>query len=131
MATCYCGSSRSFKDCCEPYIKGTQKAPTAEALMRSRYSAFATGAADYLVATTHSSTRKFHKKADILAWSKSNQWIKLEVLAVTETTVPLKRIIWITNCRRKCIRNIRLLFLKTEVGIMWTGFISIWYYYNF
>jgi len=90
MTNCYCGSTRSFKDCCEPYIKGTQKAPTPEALMRSRYSAFATGAADYLVATTHSSTRKFHKKADILAWSKSNQWIKLEVLAVTETTVTFK-----------------------------------------
>jgi SEC-C motif-containing protein len=90
MATCYCGASHSFENCCEPYIKGVQKAPTAEALMRSRYSAFATIAADYLVATTHPSKRKFHKKADILAWSKSNQWVKLEVLASTETTVTFK-----------------------------------------
>jgi len=90
MANCYCGSSLSFADCCQPYLVGTKKAPTAEALMRSRYSAFATGAADYLVATTHLSTRKFHKKADILAWSKSNQWVKLEVLAFTETTVTFK-----------------------------------------
>jgi SEC-C motif-containing protein len=90
MTNCYCGSSKTFENCCKIYIKGIQKPTTAEALMRSRYSAFATGEADYLVATTHSSTRKFHKKSDILAWSKSNQWIKLEVIASTETTVTFK-----------------------------------------
>jgi SEC-C motif-containing protein len=90
MATCYCGSGLPFENCCQPYINGILKAPTAEALMRSRYSAFATGAADYLVATTHSSTRTFHKKAAILDWSQSNQWIKLEVLASTATTVKFK-----------------------------------------
>ncbi|MCZ8198584.1 MAG: YchJ family metal-binding protein [Flavobacterium sp.] len=90
MTTCYCGSNSSFENCCKPYIKGYAKAPTAEALMRSRYSAYATQNADYLVATTHISTRKFHKKSDILDWSKSNQWIKLEVLSTTETTVTFK-----------------------------------------
>lgn len=90
MTNCYCGSSKTFENCCKIYIKGIQKPATAEALMRSRYSAFATGEADYLVATTHSNTRKFHKKSDILAWSKSNQWIKLEVIASTETTVTFK-----------------------------------------
>ena len=90
MTNCYCGSSKTFENCCKIYIKGIQKPATAEGLMRSRYSAFATGEADYLVATTHSSTRKFHKKSDILAWSKSIQWIKLEVLASTETTVTFK-----------------------------------------
>jgi SEC-C motif-containing protein len=90
MTSCYCGSNLPFENCCQPYINGILKAPTAEALMRSRYSAFTTGAADYLVATTHSSTRKFHKKADILDWSQSNQWIKLEVLASTATTIKFK-----------------------------------------
>lgn len=90
MTNCYCGNSKTFENCCNIYIKGIQKPETAEALMRSRYSAFATGEAYYLVATTHFSTRKFHKKSDILAWSKSNQWIKLEVIASTETTVTFK-----------------------------------------
>ena len=90
MVTCYCGSGLPFENCCHLYIYGILKAPTAEALMRSRYTAFATGAADYLVATTHSSTRKLHKKADILDWSQSNQWIKLEVLASTATNVKFK-----------------------------------------
>ena len=90
MVPCYCGSNFPFENCCQPYINGILKAPTAEALMRSRYTAFAIGAANYLVATTHSSTRKLHKKADILDWSQSNQWIKLEVLASTATTVKFK-----------------------------------------
>ena len=90
MTNCYCGSSLPFENCCQPYLKNQKKAPTAEALMRSRYSAFATGAADYLVATTHPSKRKFHNKAAILEWSKSNHWIKLEVLATTKTTVTFK-----------------------------------------
>ena len=87
MSDCYCGNSLSFESCCAPFIKGIQKPATAEALMRSRYSAYATGNADYLIETTHISTRKFHLKSDILAWSKNNQWLKLEVLASTETTV--------------------------------------------
>lgn len=90
MNICYCGNHLSFEECCKPYIKGLKKAPTAEALMRSRFSAYATGAADYLVDTTHVSTRKDHKKSDILLWSKSNKWIKLEITEVTETTVTFK-----------------------------------------
>ena len=87
---CHCGSQMHFIDCCKRYISGTQNAPTALALMRSRYSAYATHDADYLVATTHISTRKQHKRKDILDWSQSNQWIKLEVLDATDTTVEFK-----------------------------------------
>jgi SEC-C motif-containing protein len=90
MSGCYCGNNVSFQNCCEPYIKGIKNAPTAETLMRSRYSSFATGAADYLVNTTHISKRRFHNKKDILDWSQANKWLKLEVLASTENTVTFK-----------------------------------------
>lgn len=90
MTNCYCGANKPFKDCCQVYLTGIQKALTAESLMRSRYTAYAVGDADYLVATTHSSTRKLHKKEDILEWSKSNHWMQLEVLICTETTVKFK-----------------------------------------
>ena len=90
MSGCYCGNNVSFQNCCEPYIKGIKNAPTAETLMRSRYSAFATGAADYLVNTTHISKRRFHNKKDILDWSQANKWLKLEVQASTENTVTFK-----------------------------------------
>ena len=90
MNNCFCGNQKTFDNCCEIYINGIEKAPTAEALMRSRFTAFATQAIDYLIASTHSSTRKFHKKSDILEWSESNQWNKLEVIEATENTVTFK-----------------------------------------
>jgi SEC-C motif-containing protein len=90
MKICYCGNQMTFENCCQPFIDGSKKAPTATALMRSRYSAYANGNADYLVATTHSSTRKNHRKFDILEWSKSNNWVRLEIINSTETTVKFK-----------------------------------------
>ena len=87
---CYCGSTDSFEECCEPYIKEFKTAESAVILMRSRYSAYATQHADYLVSTTHNSTRRHHSKKAILEWSQSNQWIKLEVLKTTATTVEFK-----------------------------------------
>lgn len=87
---CYCGSGETFANCCEPYIKGVKKAPTAEALMRSRYSAYAVHDANYLWATTAPTERKHTSKSSILGWAKSNQWIKLEVLNATQTTVEFK-----------------------------------------
>ena len=87
---CYCCSNKHFQDCCEPTIKGLAKAKTAEALMRSRYSAYATHEADYLVATTHISERKYHTKADILDWATTNKWLQLEIINSTENTVEFK-----------------------------------------
>ena len=55
MNLCYCNSQKQFKDCCEPYIKGQKNAPTAEALMRSRYSAYATHQADYFTTISYRS----------------------------------------------------------------------------
>lgn len=90
MKNCYCGTELSFENCCKPVIEGIKKAIAAEQLMRSRYSAYCIQDADYLVKTTHLSTRKFHKKAAILEWSKSNTWLKLEIVSVTEYTVEFK-----------------------------------------
>lgn len=87
---CYCGSDKSFESCCNLYIGGVEKAPTALALMKSRYSAYATHQADYLMATTHSSQRKHYSREEILKWAASNQWQKLEIIASTENTVEFK-----------------------------------------
>lgn len=90
MQQCYCGTGLAFANCCQPLIEGIQNAATAAELMRSRYSAYCVQAADYLVATTHSSTRKFHKEADILAWSQSNTWLQLVIISSSENTVEFK-----------------------------------------
>lgn len=90
MNLCYCNSEKAFQDCCAPFIKGEKRATSAEALMRSRYSAYAAHQADYLIETTHVSQRDLHSKSDILLWATSNQWQKLEILNVTATTVEFK-----------------------------------------
>lgn len=90
LGLCFCGSAISFQDCCKKYINGTQKAPTALALMKSRYSAYATHQVDYLLNTTHSSQRKYYSKADILNWATANEWQKLEIISSTENTVEFK-----------------------------------------
>ena len=87
---CYCGSSNSYKECCEKFINSSQNASTAEALMRSRYSAYATQAVGYLIATTAVLQRKLLIKSDILEWSQSNKWNKLEIIEATENTVEFK-----------------------------------------
>ena len=56
---CPCGSGQSYTACCAPWHDGVasgQPAPSAEALMRSRYSAYVLRRPDYLLATWHGST---------------------------------------------------------------------------
>ncbi|MBE8726067.1 hypothetical protein C4F50_14100 [Flavobacterium sp. KB82] len=87
---CFCDTGVLFEDCCNLYLSGNQKAPSALALMRSRYSAYATHNADYLMETTHVSERKYYSKPEILKWAVSNKWQKLEILGFTEHTVEFK-----------------------------------------
>jgi SEC-C motif-containing protein len=77
---CPCGSGAPFANCCEPIIQGTRESQTAEELMRGRYSAFATGAIDFIVASTHSRTRKEIDLAFIREWSETSTWRGLQIL---------------------------------------------------
>lgn len=88
--TCYCGSNDPFESCCNIYINGIQKAPTALALMKSRYSAYVTHQADYLLATTYKTERNYYSREEILHWATANQWQKLEIIAASEYTVEFK-----------------------------------------
>ena len=77
---CPCGTDALYDQCCGPYHEGTDKAPTAETLMRSRYSAFVVHNADYVVATNHASTRDDVDLEDIKIWSEGVEWTGLQVL---------------------------------------------------
>ena len=58
-AACPCGSNQAYGDCCGRWHAGLSQdvhAPTPEALMRSRYSAYVLGLLDYLLATWHPAT---------------------------------------------------------------------------
>lgn len=77
---CPCGSAKPYELCCELYHKH-KNAPTCEALMRSRYSAFVFGLIDYLYETTHPSHRAKNLKDEITFTCKSLAWTNLEVLS--------------------------------------------------
>ncbi|WLS43718.1 YchJ family protein [Micromonospora profundi] len=72
---CPCGSGQAYADCCAPAHGGDKPAPTAETLMRSRFSAFALGDADYLLRSWHSSTRPTSLELD-----PGQRWIRLEIV---------------------------------------------------
>lgn len=90
MENCYCNSDKLFKNCCEPFHNKTLIPKTPEQLMRSRYSAYVLHKAGYLMETTHISEIKHYLKSEILQWSKSNTWIKLEVIEAIDTIVEFK-----------------------------------------
>ncbi|PZQ92012.1 MAG: hypothetical protein DI534_03485 [Leifsonia xyli] len=71
---CPCGSGPAYAECCELVHRGAP-APTAEALMRSRFSAFARGDAAYLLASWHPSTRppELELDADVV-------WRRLQIV---------------------------------------------------
>ena len=77
---CPCGSGKSYGDCCAS-AHGGMASPTAEALMRSRYSAFVLRLEVYLATTWHASTRP--KDIQLLMQDPSPKWLGLEVRACT------------------------------------------------
>jgi SEC-C motif domain protein len=54
---CPCGSGILYAQCCQALLLGQRRAATAEALMRSRYSAYVMGDISYVLKTWHLSTR--------------------------------------------------------------------------
>lgn len=76
MSACPCGSGRPYAACCGRLHAGAEAAPTAEALMRSRYSAYVMGLEPYLLATWHASTRPASLD---LAGEAGTKWLGLEI----------------------------------------------------
>ena len=73
---CPCGNNKAYSDCCGLYVDGREAAPSAEALMRSRYTAYTLLREDYLLATWHASTRP--EKLG-LADEAPSKWLGLQV----------------------------------------------------
>ena len=71
---CACGSGQAAGRCCEPFISGRALPPTADALMRSRYSAYVARVVPYVLETWQPSTRP-----RALALDPSVKWLGLNV----------------------------------------------------
>lgn len=80
MQSCPCNSNKSYDDCCGRYHSNPGSAPTAEALMRSRYSAFYLKDFDYIIRTQKLIDNPDQEAAEIKQANDSTQWLKLEVL---------------------------------------------------
>jgi SEC-C motif-containing protein len=74
-AWCPCTSGSAYGACCGPLHRGDMPAPTAERLMRSRFSAYARGDAAYLARSWHPSTRPQELELDA-----SVRWYRLTVV---------------------------------------------------
>jgi SEC-C motif domain protein len=74
-APCPCGLAQPYESCCGRFHSGAAAAPTAEALMRSRYCAFVRRDAAYLLRTWHPRTRPERLELD-----PGMRWTGLEVL---------------------------------------------------
>jgi SEC-C motif-containing protein len=71
---CPCGSGDTYGACCARFHRG-EAAPTPEALMRSRYSAFVVGDTGYLLATWDPA----HRPADLVL-DPDTEWLRLVVV---------------------------------------------------
>ncbi|MET8166709.1 YchJ family protein [Streptomyces sp. NPDC005329] len=78
-AGCPCGLPAGYEACCGRFHTGGDSAPTAEALMRSRYSAFVRGDVGYLLRTWHPRTRPERLELD-----PGMRWTGLEILGTAD-----------------------------------------------
>jgi len=83
MGLCHCGSGVEFDVCCGPYLAG-KLAPTAEAVMRSRYSAYAVGNIEHLERTCTAEALKEFDRADIERFMEEAEWLGLDIHETTD-----------------------------------------------
>ncbi|MEV7026001.1 YchJ family metal-binding protein [Kitasatospora sp. NPDC093558] len=76
---CPCGLPAAYGDCCGRMHRGVAEATTAEALMRSRFSAFVVQDEAYLLRSWHPDTRP-----DSVDFDPALRWTRLEVDATIE-----------------------------------------------
>ncbi|TBR38065.1 zinc chelation protein SecC [Marinomonas agarivorans] len=79
-AKCPCGSDLLYDACCGVFHNTSVTAPTAEALMRSRYSAFYLKNFNYIESTQQLPDAPDQSAQDIKEANETTQWLKLEVL---------------------------------------------------
>src|SRR5512143_2926493 len=78
--TCPCGRPAELESCCGPILAGAP-APTAEALMRARYTAYTRGDVDFLIATHRPESGDEVDREATERWSRESEWLGLEVVA--------------------------------------------------
>ena len=99
------GRAQRLAQCCGPYVDAfdTHPAPDAEALMRSRYSAYVLECADYLRATWHAS-----KRPSQVSFDAGVKWLGLEVRDFRVTDADHAEVEFVARQRDRSGRAVRL-----------------------
>lgn len=83
---CPCGSGEALENCCGPLLDGSKPPATAEALMRSRYTAFALGNVDYILSTHDPEKTGDVDRAGTESWAKNSEWLGFEIVSSEKGT---------------------------------------------
>ncbi|ATH08388.1 hypothetical protein BIY24_10640 [Halobacteriovorax marinus] len=78
--SCPCGHEVEYEKCCAPLHAGSEKAQSAEQLMRARYAAFAKHNVDYIISTQDKGSREELNRNEIEIWSNESEWKGLEIV---------------------------------------------------
>jgi SEC-C motif-containing protein len=78
---CPCGSDLELSACCGPALSGERPAPTAEALMRSRYTAYALKDVPYILETCDEEARGEVDEAATRNWAERTEWLGLTIVS--------------------------------------------------
>ncbi len=81
MEKCPCGSGLTYESCCQPILQGKVEAPTAEALMRARYTAYAKGEIEFIESTHERDQRDEVSIEETRKWSRESSWLGLKILS--------------------------------------------------
>ena len=77
---CPCGTGLSFEACCKPFLAGVSHPKEAEALMRSRYTAYVMQNIPYLKDTLWPKYQDGFDDVATARWAAENHWTGLKVL---------------------------------------------------
>ena len=122
---CPCGSALPYSDCCELIHQNPQSTPSAEKLMRSRFSAFALSKIDFIIATYHSSCHAQRSESEI-SYATDIEWLKLEIIAansesntddISEDYVEFKA--WFKQDNQLQLHHEKSRFVKEQIEEQW------------
>ncbi|WP_028973999.1 YchJ family protein [Spirochaeta cellobiosiphila] len=87
MDKCPCGSGKDYSKCCSPYLTGEMLPPTAETLMRARYTAYVKHNIDFIEDTHGLDERDQLSVEETRKWAEESTWLGLQIVNVQKGSI--------------------------------------------
>lgn len=98
MESCVCNSGKTYTECCGPFIAGEAVPGTPEALMRSRYTAYAKANMDYIASTMKGPAALDFDKNSAKQWATQIEWKGLKIIRSEQKDIEGK-VEFIAHCK--------------------------------